>query len=214
MAVGTIFSSETKIEILRVLASSNRSYSAKELTKETTKKQPSIYNALNSLRQEGVLHAIREKGTTFYRLETAHPMSEAIEALFETEKKRYRFKNLPIKTTNILLSIKKQLVNQIDGLEKIILFGSAARGDFTPQSDIDLYIVVDESGTELENDIYDLADGYDHEFSLIIRSRDEFRSDFEEPKTSLASSITTDGSIVIYDKTPQEQGENDQFFPS
>ena len=47
-----------------------------------------------------------------------------------------------IKTTNILEKIKKIIVHTYRP-DKILLFGSRARGDFTCESDIDIVVVSD-----------------------------------------------------------------------
>ena len=48
------------------------------------------------------------------------------------------------------------------------LFGSAARGDFTPDSDIDVLIVVDHINTELEWDIWGVASRVSLECDVIL----------------------------------------------
>ena len=40
--------------------------------------------------------------------------------------------------------IRKQLDNKSTSIRKIIVFGSVARGDYTPESDLDLLIIADD----------------------------------------------------------------------
>ncbi len=64
--------------------------------------------------------------------------------------------------------------------EKIILFGSAARGELTPDSDIDLLVVLPESNWEIQKGVIDLCyDAFldsDMYFSPTFFSVDELRA--------------------------------------
>ena len=66
-------------------------------------------------------------------------------------------------------------------VRQIILYGSYARGDFRPDSDIDIMILVKMSDEEIrlvKNDIYDLAFEFEIntgiEFSPIIKNEDQY----------------------------------------
>ena len=50
-----------------------------------------------------------------------------------------------------------------ENIEKIILFGSKARGDAQQDSDIDILVVVKDGGRELKNKITDIA------FDIILK---------------------------------------------
>ena len=80
----------------------------------------------------------------------------------------------------------------------ILLFGSMARGDFTPESDIDLYIVLQEKYVEIEDKIYDVLDEYDIEFSAVIRDEEGYESDFIDENSKLGRSIVLEGYSIIY----------------
>ena len=74
--------------------------------------------------------------------------------------------------------VKKLLGQKLD---KVILYGSYARGDFRPDSDIDIMILVKMSDEEIrlvKNDIYDLAFEFEIntgiEFSPIIKNEDQY----------------------------------------
>lgn len=208
MSLETIFSSETKIEILRTLSGSNRSFSAGELERETTKNIAGIYRALEGLKNQKIIKEIKTKGkTSYYRLNREKEIVNQIERIFEEEEKHYRVKNIPKKVLNILFNLKVKLSNQLKELKLIILFGSTARGDYTPESDLDLYIVVEDLNKGKEDKIYDLAEKYEHKFSLIIKSQEEFSSDFSEPVSSLADSILKQGYLILYGSKNKVQVE-------
>lgn len=58
-----------------------------------------------------------------------------------------------------------------DHLKKIILYGSYARGDYNESSDIDIMILVDLNGNNLDkarNEIYNLASDFDLEYDVTL----------------------------------------------
>ena len=199
MSVESIFSSETKIQILRTLSSTNSSYSAQELEKEVTKNSAAIYSALDSLKKEEILIDLQPEGKTrYYQLNEEKEVKNAVENLFEAEKQEYKVKNIPTHILNLIFNLKQKLVNQVDDLDRIILFGSTARGSYTSSSDIDLYIVIKEKTKEKEDQIYEITEEYNQEFSLIMRDREHYLEEFEKAVSSLAKSIVKDGYITLY----------------
>lgn len=74
--------------------------------------------------------------------------------------------------------VKKILGNK---LSKVILYGSYARGDYTPNSDMDIMILTTLSDSEIEqieNSIFDLAFDFQLEYSIdisvIIKNEEQF----------------------------------------
>ena len=66
-------------------------------------------------------------------------------------------------------------------LKQIILYGSYARGDYTPNSDMDIMILTTLSDSEIEqieNSIFDLAFDFQLEYSIdisvIIKNEEQF----------------------------------------
>lgn len=56
-------------------------------------------------------------------------------------------------------------------LKEIILYGSCARGDFTTESDIDLMILLDVPGEEINFErrrIYDISDRLDRYYNVVL----------------------------------------------
>ncbi len=51
---------------------------------------------------------------------------------------------------------------------EIRLFGSKARGDFSPESDIDVLVIIAEASAELKNRIVDLAFDVNLEYNVFI----------------------------------------------
>lgn len=80
------------------------------------------------------------------------------------------------KVTELAGKIRQLLGNQLVLLE---IFGSKIRGDFTPDSDIDILIVVKNKNIGLKNKLYDILfeidPYYEYKISLIIYSEFEYK---------------------------------------
>jgi len=70
-------------------------------------------------------------------------------------------------------------------LKQVILFGSRARGDFTPDSDYDCLVVVDEVSPEIKEKIYEITGEilYQHNelFAVLPMPQDKYENDIYEP---------------------------------
>ncbi|MEQ9232801.1 nucleotidyltransferase domain-containing protein [Coleofasciculus sp. E2-BRE-01] len=74
---------------------------------------------------------------------TRHQQSIKLPTITQTMLTQSRQKKLPPQVTNILQELKSYLEKVYQQqLEKIILYGSQARGDAEPDSDIDVLIVL------------------------------------------------------------------------
>jgi len=199
MSLEKVLSSSSKVQVLRVLSSSSRAYSPKELEKETTKNISVIYDALRDLGDEGVIKEVEMKGkTSYYRLNKSNSVSIQIKELFKTERDEYSLEEVPAHLRNIIFDVEDKLRNKVKDLELILLFGSVARGDFTPESDIDLYLVLEEKTTEKEDKVYDILENYDKEFSVVIKDQEGYEADFVDELSELGRSIVLEGYSVIY----------------
>lgn len=85
---------------------------------------------------------------------------------------------------NILLGQYVEEIRKIYGehLKSVILYGSYARGDFRPDSDIDIMILVDLTDIEVEEyrkqlswSTYDFNEEYDTDIKPIAKSDVHFR---------------------------------------
>lgn len=83
-----------------------------------------------------------------------------------------------------------------DRVEDVILYGSYARGDYTPGSDIDVVFLVDERERKDEEKVFDIVDRFmaerDLMFSPRIYRKDEFESK-EEKGYSFYTNVVEEG---------------------
>lgn len=96
-----------------------------------------------------------------------------------------------------------ELQKQFDGLVRsVLLFGSKARGDSTPDSDLDILIVVDSDDWQLHKQIcylaVDICLKYDYKLDLSPRiwGKSHFR-EMKELQTSLYRNIQRDGIDLL-----------------
>lgn len=199
MSIQRILSSPTKVQLLRIMSSNATAYSPKDLEEETTKNISVIYDALNELESDNIIKRVNTDGKTrYYRLNKNNSLAKNLKELFEAEAEDHGVEHLPANLQNTIYDAENKLRNNIKDLKIIILFGSVARGNFTPESDIDLYLVVKEKNREKEDQIYDILDDYEKEFSVMLRNIDEFNQEFGENMSELAKSILLEGFTLLY----------------
>ncbi|MBN2089549.1 nucleotidyltransferase domain-containing protein [candidate division KSB1 bacterium] len=101
---------------------------------------------------------------------------------------------------NLLKAFSQQLLNQNSGnIDSIIWYGSSARGDAQPDSDIDIAIIVDEENNETWRKINDLAAQYSLEYdcliSILLISNRRFL-EMKQIGRLLARNLEKDGKIL------------------
>lgn len=90
-------------------------------------------------------------------------------------------------------------------LEKVILYGSYARGEATDESDVDIMAVVD-NGKELEKTVrqimvdisYELSLAYGVEVTVLLQDKDEYEQ--WQPYIPFLRNVNREG-IVVYERT-------------
>jgi len=96
--------------------------------------------------------------------------------------------------------VKEHIVNQINP-DKIVLFGSYARGDYNSNSDIDLIFIVDnkdESKRDIKHQIDRLLQDRWLPTDIFVYTEDEFRE--EEGIIGTLPHEIKEESEVLYDK--------------
>ena len=104
-------------------------------------------------------------------------------------------------TPKLVQYIVDKIVREIQP-EKIILFGSYARGDFDRDSDLDLFIVVEdekESSRLIRRKIDALLWGRKFPVDLIVRKEKEIKRNFRAKNPFYIHHIFKDGK-VLYEK--------------
>ena len=144
MFIETIIGSPAKVKILRLLLETKIAYSMEDTRKMTGLSIGIIHKTLHSLVKENL--AILKKGDgkkKFYQANLDNKYATKLSAVFEDEKNERR--GIPVNIWNRLEGICSELVNKVDDIKDIILFGSLARGELRINSDIDLFILTEDN---------------------------------------------------------------------
>lgn len=127
MVLGTT----VKVRLLRVLVPLTRPVSGREAARLAGVSHIA-QRALEELAAVGVLHRQETPGAYLYTFNRNHLMAPAIAELFGAE---HRF-------TATLFEHLRQLLESAGGVESAMIFGSSARREARPDSDLDLLVVV------------------------------------------------------------------------
>ena len=141
-----LFATGSHVRVLRALAAlpSTAAVSGREVARRAGVSQPTTRDVLASLERQGILLVARSLKRDSYRLNPEHVLVPVIRELFDGERTVSAEAQKSISAT----------VRRVAGVQTAYLFGSAARGDMRPDSDIDIAIessrALPESSAELE----------------------------------------------------------------
>lgn len=136
--LSTLLGTETSVRILRELALHGKELSTTTISQRTGISDQSVRNAIRALLPTGVLMFYGQGRAVSYRLDVEHPIGEALRDLFRAEGARME-------------EIRETVASAARQMEPhplaVWLFGSVARGEDGPSSDIDLLFVADDDTT-------------------------------------------------------------------
>ncbi|MCL2654424.1 MAG: nucleotidyltransferase domain-containing protein [Coriobacteriia bacterium] len=147
----TILGTRSNIRVLRVLYGVSIALSARQISHQTGLTYPAVNTVLERLVQTGIVLVSRSGNTRLYQLErNSIYVEQVIAPLFWLERGL---------RDEIIKDVKQALAYLT---ESVVLFGSFARGDQTPQSDVDILIVVGD--TCQKNALEDMLLDYSAQF--------------------------------------------------
>lgn len=209
MFLEEILGSKAKIKLLRAMCEKNTAYTREELEEETGLSTGAVHSALRDLTNNDIVSELKGKGKKrFYKIrkKNGNPIVKILTDLFDQERFSEREESIPVHYWNRLADVVKSLKSMLgDELSQVILFGSLARGAATPQSDVDLLIVLKENeGENARRKIRSrLGKKWNTEFSLIVRSTDQMKN-MRKEGTPLYEEIQRDGIVIYRRKNSQE----------
>jgi predicted nucleotidyltransferase len=117
--------------VLRALAAFATPLGAPQLARDAGLTPQGVRLVLDELVGQGVVSAFGQGRTRLYALDAAHPLVPGLKALFAAERARWER----------LLARLRELLGAAEDVEAAWLYGSVARGEDGPASDIDLALV-------------------------------------------------------------------------
>ena len=128
-----LLGSAGNVRVLRALAADRSPQSAPQLAAAAGLTLQGARGVLDTLARQRLVKAHGSGRTHLYELNAAHPLASSLASLFQDEQRRW---------DGLLTSIREVLERQGAAVSAAWLYGSVARGDDSPASDVDIAIVV------------------------------------------------------------------------
>lgn len=126
------FRSPSGVRILRALSQQDRPLGTPDLAAQTKLNESGIRRALKTLIDEGLVESSGGQRGATYRLAPTHPLRASLDALFSSEAQR---------VTRVFDAVRSAAEAITPPIDAVWLYGSVARGNDQPGSDVDLAIV-------------------------------------------------------------------------
>ena len=150
------------VRVLRALATYGAPLSAAQIAADSGLTTRGTRFVLESLVSQGMVKVLGQPRSQLYDLAREHPLADAVKALFQQERSRWE---------RVMDALREGL-----GLEKKVrsawLYGSVARGEDKPHSDLDLVVVIGENSTRTAHQVRDavqaLGDRLGLDLSMVV----------------------------------------------
>jgi predicted nucleotidyltransferase len=129
----SILGSAGNVRVLRALASGESPQSAPQLAQLTGLTPQGARLVLTTLAGQQLVKVHGSGRAQLYALNQSHPFASALVALFQEEQQRWE---------QLLTAIRETLGQRGRGVRAAWLYGSVARGEDTPRSDLDIALLV------------------------------------------------------------------------
>jgi predicted nucleotidyltransferase len=145
-----LFGTRARVRLLRRLSQESQSLTARQLAELVGLNHRAVVEALDPLRQSGVVERRHVGPSYLYTLNRESHLAQALVLpLFEEEKRSEP-------------AFREDIVSLFPGAVSVVLFGSLARGEAGPGSDVDVLVVMDTRQTCAA--LEDRADEASHSF--------------------------------------------------
>jgi len=161
-----LFGSKTRTKLLtKLMMEPERQFYIREISRETQIPYSMAYKELNNLEQLGIITSQKKGKITLLQV--------------NKETTYYKdLRNLIMKTTGIANIIQNHIKHS--EIEYLLIFGSIASGEDTPESDIDLMIIGDTPETEIIEVANEIEKNIGRELNYILWTRREFEKKIKE----------------------------------
>jgi predicted nucleotidyltransferase len=153
------------ISILRTMHSDvEKWFYTRELAKLAKVSTWVVSKKFSKLVKDGLIQQRSEGREKFFKLNLANPKTRKLCELFETER-REKFYKENRRLAWVLEDFAKRVSDFVPEVQSILLFGSAARGQATRRSDIDVLVITPNSEEEQFKKLMDSIDRLANEVS-------------------------------------------------
>jgi len=175
----------------------------RELARFSKVGKSTISDEFPELVKLGLLEQRIEGREVYYRLRLANPRTRKLCELFETEK-REEFYRINRRLAWALQEYTKRVFEFLPQVQTVVLFGSAARGQLTRKSDIDLLAVVPNAEQKPFNELMKSIDKiaqdvnavYGFPLSVVTMTVKDFETAVREKKR-IAEDVLHEGIVLF-----------------
>ncbi len=162
MDITKVFKSKARKALFRLyFTNPNSSYYLRELERELNIPVSILRKELITLKEIGIFVSYKKGNLVYYSLNKSYPLYE-------------EFKTIVFKTIGIQALLKKAL-SKIKGIEIAFIYGSYAKKQDSPASDIDLFIIGSFSESSLIKKLNELEKKLRREINYSVYSRIDFQ---------------------------------------
>ena len=166
--VSHLFAGRAVVTLLRVFfLHPSRDFYQRELIDLTGERLFLIQTALKRLLRAGVVGQVSRGNRTYYRVDPSNPAYEHLKALM-------------LQTVGLGDSLRAQLLGLREKLKIAFIYGSVARNEETPSSDIDIMLIGDLSGREVASLFAPVKKLLHREINSSVYSASEFRKKLQQ----------------------------------
>jgi predicted nucleotidyltransferase len=181
----------------------SRWYYTRELAKLSRVGVGTVSSEFNKLARKGLVEQKTEGQEKYYKLNLTNPRTRKLCELFETDKREKLYKEKR-RLAWVLEDFTKRVSDFAPEVQSVILFGSVARGQATPRSDIDILVITPNSGEERFNELMNAVDRLAAEVSgrhpaklvPIVMMTKDFEKNIKDKKR-FAADILKDGIVLF-----------------
>jgi predicted nucleotidyltransferase len=164
-----------------------------------------VSREFSRLVRKGLIKQKQEGQQRYYALNIANPKTRALCQLFESERREALYKSNR-RLSWALEELSKRIFDFLPQVQSLVMFGSAARGEMTKTSDVDVLVIVpnltQEPFNELMRDVdrqaREVADTYPMNLAPITITMKDFEAAVREKKR-IAQDVLRDGLMIFGD---------------
>lgn len=178
-------------------------YYTRELAKLSRVGVGTVSSEFNKLAKKGLVEQKTEGQEKYYKLNLTNPRTRKLCELFEIDKRENLYKEKR-RLAWVLEDFTKRISDFAPEVQSVILFGSVARGQATPRSDIDILVITPNSEEERFNELMNTVDRLVAEVSgrhpaklvPIVMMTKDFEKSIKDKKR-FAADILKDGIVLF-----------------
>ncbi len=179
-----IFRSNAEVQILKVVLFED-GFHLRRIAKEADVSPYEAKRELDNMVSLGILKKEKEGNMVFFYKNNACPFLIDL-------------RNIYSKTEGFFFELKKT-IEKINGIEYAFVFGSFAKGNFGPKSDIDLMIIGNANEMEISREIFKLQKKTMREINFIIWNKNDLKNKIEK-KSNFLYNISNNKKWIVGDE--------------